>query len=243
MDWTMVAFEVPAGHAPAAISAARTLGISGLMVTMPHKAEVIDALDDLTESARELGAVNSIYWSGEQLVGHNTDGEGLVRSLQLDRGYQVIGQRCAVIGAGGAARSVVHALAQGEASEVVVVNRTPERAEIAATLAGSRGRVGSPADIAEVDLVVNATSVGMGASADAVDPTPFDPGLLHPDQVVVDLVYQPLETPLLRAARRMGATAVDGLGMLVHQAALTIERWTGQEPDIEAMAAAARRSL
>lgn len=239
----MVAFEIPEGHAPGAISAARTLGIGGLMVTMPHKAAVIDVLDELTDSARALGAVNSIYWSGDQLVGHNTDGEGLVRSLRCDHGYQVVGQRCVVIGAGGAARSVVHALAQGGASEVVVINRTPERAAVAATLAGSRGRVGSPADITEVDLVVNATSVGMGAAAEATDPIPFDPGLLRSDHVVVDLVYQPLETPMLKVARRVGATAVDGLGMLVHQAALTIERWTGQVPDIDAMAAAARQSL
>jgi shikimate dehydrogenase len=210
------------------------------MVTMPHKADVIPALDRLTPAAAALGAVNSVAWVGGDLVGDNTDGPGLVASLRHDDGLDVAGLRCAVLGAGGAARSVAWALGDAGAADVVVVNRTPARAEAAAALAGPTGRVGAAADLAAADLVVNATSVGMGAAPGDAGPIPLDPTALHAGQVVVDLVYQPLTTPLLRAAAAAGARPVDGLGMLVHQAALSVERWTGAAPDLAVMAAAAR---
>lgn len=240
LDWLMVALTVAEGDGAAAVDAARVLGLGGLMVTMPHKAAVIPALDDLTPAARALGAVNSIAWEGDRLVGDNTDGPGLVDSLRADQGLDPAGLRCVVAGAGGAARSVVWALADAGAASVVVVNRTVERAEVAAALAGPAGTVGTAADVADADLVVNATSVGMGAAPDADAPLPLPGDALRPGQVVVDLVYQPLETPLLRAAAAAGAQPVDGLGMLVHQAARSIRRWTGVAPDVAAMADAVR---
>ena len=240
LDWACVAFEVSPGAAREAVAAMRTLSLGGLMVTMPHKGDVIPWLDRLSPAAAALGAVNSIAWEGTELVGDNTDGPGLLASLRVDSGIDPSGLRCAVIGAGGAARSVVWALAAAGAAEVIVVNRTQEKAEVAAALAGTSGRVGSPADVVVADLVINATSVGMGAGSDADGPLPMDPGLLGPHQTVVDLVYMPLKTPLLRAAAARGANPVDGLGMLVHQAALSIKRWTGIDPDLAAMARAAR---
>ncbi len=240
LDWAMVAFDVPAGSGAAAVQAARVLGLGGLMVTMPHKAEVGAALDRLTPAAHALGAVNSIAWEGSDLVGDNTDGPGLVASLREDHQVDPAGLRVAVLGAGGAARSVVWAVAAAGAVDVAVVNRTEARAEVAAALAGRVGRVGSSADVAGADLVINATSVGMGAEPGTGGPLPVSPGSLGPGQVVVDLVYQPLNTPLLEAARQAGAQAIDGLGMLVHQAALSLERWTGRRPDLAAMQAAAR---
>ncbi len=240
LPWAMVAFEVPAGSGAEAVEAARVLGIGGLMVTMPHKAEVIPALDRLTPAAAALGAVNSIAWEGDALVGDNTDGPGLVASLRTDHGIELADRRVAVLGAGGAARSVVWAVADAGAAEVVVVNRTAARAEAAAALAGSVGRVAPVEAVADADVVVNATSVGMGAGADDDGPLPVPVEVLGDHQVVVDLVYQPLVTPLLRAAAAAGARSVDGLGMLVHQAARSIERWTGIVPDLAAMAAAAR---
>ncbi|MEO6628670.1 MAG: shikimate dehydrogenase, partial [Aquihabitans sp.] len=212
----------------------------GLMVTMPHKAAVIPALDRLTPAAVALGAVNSISWDGPELVGHNTDGAGLVASLRADNGVDVDGTCCVVLGAGGAARSVVWALADAGAAEVVVINRTMERAEQAAGLAGDRGRCGGTADIEAATLVVNATSVGMGTEPFADGPMPCDAAWLGPQHTVVDLVYQPLSTPWLRAAEAQGARAIDGIGMLVHQAALSLERWTGVAPDLAVMSAAAR---
>lgn len=240
MDWVLVALEVPAGAGAGAVQAARSLGLGGLMVTMPHKEAVIPALDRLTPAAAALRSVNSIAWEGDELVGDSTDGAGLVASLLADD-IGVAGRTCVVLGAGGAARSVVWALAEAGVERVLVVNRTAEHAHAAAVLAGIRGGVGEPDDVANADLVVNATSVGMGVSAAADGPLPVDSDLLRPGQVVVDLVYQPLETPLLRAARAAGAHPVDGLGMLVHQAALSIRRWTGADPDLAAMSLAARQ--
>lgn len=240
LDWVLVALEVAPGRGAAAVDAARTLGIDGLMVTMPHKHDVVGALDRLTPAAAALGAVNSIAREDGALVGDNTDGPGLVASLRADQDLDPAGARCVVLGAGGAARSVVWALADAGAAEVVVVNRTRAAAEVAAALAGAVGRVGSAEDVAAADLVVNATSVGMGVAPDAPGPMPVAEDLLGPHHTVVDLVYQPLSTPLLRAAARRGARPVDGLGMLVHQAALSIRRWTGVDPQVQVMAAAAR---
>ena len=240
LDWAFVAFEVPPGQGAQAVAAVRALGLGGLMVTMPHKGDVIGALDRLTPAAAALGAVNSIAWEGTELVGDNTDGPGLVASLRADDGVDPAGLRCVVLGAGGAARSVVWALADAGAADVAVVNRTRAKAEVAAALASRVGRVGAPGDIAEADLIINATSVGMGAAAEDAGPLPLDPVLLGPGQTVVDLVYLPQQTPLLRTAAARGATPVDGLGMLVHQAALSIHRWTGVTPDLAVMARAAR---
>jgi shikimate dehydrogenase len=239
LDWAFAAFDVPEGRAPDAVAAMRALGLGGLSVTMPHKHAVIPALDRLDAAAQALGAVNCIARDGDALVGHSTDGPGLVAALRAE-GIDPTGMRCGLLGAGGAARSVAWALAEAGAAEVAVVNRTRSSAEVAAALAGPVGRVADPRDLASVDLLVNATSVGMGADEGADGPLPLEPGLLRPAQVVVDLVYTPLTTPLLRAAAEVGARPVDGLGMLVHQAALAVERWTGVAPDVGAMALAAR---
>lgn len=239
LDWVMVALKVAPGRAADAVAGVRTLGLGGLMVTMPHKAEIIGALDRITADAAALGAVNSVAWEGDELVGDNTDGAGLIASL-THHGLVVTDQAVAVVGAGGAARSVIRSLARAGARQVSVINRSPERAEQAAALAGAIGRVGPPAVITEADLVVNATPVGMGVAPDAVGPVPFPTELVSEHQTVIDLVYQPLSTPLLRGAAERGAHTIDGLGMLVHQAARTLERWTGVPPDIEVMDRAAR---
>ncbi|HVT76801.1 MAG TPA: shikimate dehydrogenase, partial [Acidimicrobiales bacterium] len=120
LDWVFVAFEVADGEAPTAIAGARALGIDGLSVTMPHKATVIEALDRLSPTAAALGAVNAIVREGTEFVGHSTDGAGLIDSLAYDEGFAVAGKKCAVLGAGGAARAVILALADAGAEEVVV---------------------------------------------------------------------------------------------------------------------------
>jgi shikimate dehydrogenase len=168
------------------------------------------------------------------LTGDNTDGRGLVAALRRGGHFDPDGHRCLVVGAGGAARSVIVALADAGASEVVVVNRTPERAEAAAALAGAIGRVGEATDARHSDLIVNATPTGMAGSTGA-DRWALDPGLLGPGQLAVDLIYHPAVTPWLEAARARGAEVLNGLGMLVHQAALQLELWTGQEPPVDAM--------
>jgi len=241
VDWVSVGFPVPDGHAAAAVAGLRALGIAGLSVTMPHKAAVAAVMDRLTPVAESLGAVNCIARDGDALVGDNTDGAGFLASLRRGAGFDPAGRRAVVIGAGGAARAVVLALADAGAAEVVVVNRSPDRAAAAAAVAGDRGRVGTPDDTDGADLVVNATPAGMGGTATATVAPLVDADRLGPDQVAADLVYHPLVTPWLSRAAEQGATVVGGLGMLVHQAAVQLERWTGQPAPVEAMWEAALR--
>lgn len=238
LDWVSVAFEVRAGGARAALEGMRTLGIAGLSVTMPHKADAAVAVDELSAVARRLGAVNCVTNNGGRLLGDSTDGQGFLEALLRATGMDPSGLRCVVVGAGGAARAVVLALAQAGAAEVVVVNRTAAKASAAAALAGTVGRVGRGEDAAEADLVVQATPLGMVHTARDATTMPLDPNHLRAGQVVVDLVYEPPTTPLLEAAARRGARTVNGLGMLVHQAALAIEHWTGRRAPVEAMWAA-----
>lgn len=235
LDWAFAAFDVAPGQGKAAIDAMRVLGIDGLSVTMPHKADAAGAVDERVPTAERLGAVNTVVRRGTTLVGENTDGAGFVNAVRLDEGFEPAGKKCVVIGAGGAARAVVLALADAGAADVVVANRTADRAASAAALAPGVARVGVLADAASADLVVNATPVGMGGDASV----PLDAALLHAGQLVVDLVYSPAVTPLVAAARQQGATAVNGLGMLIHQAALAFQHWTGLDPPLEAMSAAA----
>lgn len=236
--WVYVAFEVAPGEAPRALEAMRVLGLGGLSVTMPHKEQVAAAVDELDPAAAALRSVNTVVARSDgRLVGHSTDGAGFVASLR-EAGADPAGRRVVVIGAGAAGRSVVDALARAGAAAIDVVNRDPDRAARAAQLAGAVGSVADPAAIRSADIVVNATSVGMGS-----DQLPFDPALVHAGQVVADLVYHPLETALLRAARLAGATTVDGLGMLVHQAALQQQLWLGTLPDAAVMREAALREL
>lgn len=230
VDWSYVAFDVADGEAPSALDAMRTLGIAGLSVTMPHKSAVAELVDRLDPAARTLQSVNTVSWDGGALVGSSTDGAGFVASL-ADAGVSVDGARVAIIGAGGAARSLVDALARAGSIDITVLNRTPERAEQAASLAA----VASPgivSDLGRADIVVNATSVGMGDD----DGYPCNPELLHAGQVVTDLIYHPLETRWLAAAAGRGCRIVDGLGMLVHQAALQQRIWLGDDAVIDTMA-------
>ena len=245
IDWTYVAFDVPDGRAAEALASMRLFGIGGLSVTMPHKEAVARAVDDLDPPARSLDSVNTVSWDGDRLVGSSTDGAGFVASL-AEAGVDVEGARVAIIGAGGAARSVIDALARAGSPDITVLNRSHDRAESAAALA-TAASVGIMSDIGRADIVVNATSVGMG-----VDPTvatdadlPCDPGLLHDGQVVADLIYHPLETAWLTRAAEQGATTVDGLGMLVHQAALQQRIWLGDDAvvDTSAMRRAAEAAL
>jgi shikimate dehydrogenase len=238
LDWRFVAFEVAPGGARDALAAMRSLGIGGFAVTMPHKADVAAAVDHVDDAARALHSVNTVTLRDDgSTFGSSTDGAGFVAALR-ECGVAPDGRRVVVLGAGGAARSIVDALGRAGVGDLAVVNRTTSRADDAAELA-SCGRVGSFDDIEGASLLVNTTPVGMGG-----DPgMPVDPDLLRSDLLVADVVYHPLETPLLAAARSVGARTIDGLGMLVHQAALQQEQWTGVRPDPAVMRAAASNEL
>jgi shikimate dehydrogenase len=236
-DWVMLAFEVARGSGTAAVDAMRTLGVRGLAVTMPHKSDVAGAVDEVDPAAEALGSVNTVVLRADGTTyGACTDGEGFVASLRT-HGIDPAGARVAMLGAGAGARAVIDALGRAGVADLAIVNRTVENASHAARLA-TQARIGGPDDIRSADIVVNATPLGMGTAELACDPT-----LLGPHQIVADLVYHPLETALLRAACDVGARTVDGLGMLIHQAVLQHELWTGERPDPDVMRAATQSEL
>lgn len=237
VDWRLVAFDVAPGDGQRALTAMATLGIGGFAVTMPHKEQVAACVDEIDVAARSVRSVNTVVLREDgSTFGATTDGDGFVDSL-ADVDIDVSGLRVVVLGAGGAARSIVAALGRRGAADIAIVNRTPATAAITAELAGV-AHVGSYDDVASAHLLVNATSVGMGSAN-----LPVDPDVLRPDLAVADIVYHPLETALLRTARDVGSTTVDGLGMLVHQAVRQQELWTSVRPDPSILRAAAEREL
>ena len=242
LDAVYVALPVEKGQAAQAVAAMRLFGWYGMSVTMPHKHDVLEACDDLTDAARALDAANCLFWRDGAIVGDNTDGDGFVRGLATELAVQPTGLRCAVLGAGGAARSVVRSLAHAGAAAVIVIGRNPANATLAAEHAGAVGAVGGVDVLADVDLVVNATPLGM-ADTGASEAVPCDVSVLRPDTVVSDLIYHPFETQLLRAARARGLRCQNGLAMLVAQAATAFERWTGVDAPIAAMSNAVTSAL
>ncbi|TEX45236.1 MAG: shikimate dehydrogenase [Acidimicrobiales bacterium mtb01] len=233
LDWTYVAFPTPPEAAPHVIDAARTLGVVGLSVTMPHKTAMVEHCDSLTDSARLLRSVNTIEFRADGSTrGHSTDGDGLVDSLRHD-GVDPTSRDVLVLGFGGAGRAVADAMRRHGAGRVAIANRTPISASTAAALDLSdvvdwsdRNSVAS-----SCDLVINCTSIGMGTDSDS----PLGDETLSDRHVAVDIVYHPADTRFLNAARSRGARTIGGIGMLVHQAARQEEIWTGRRPDVEAM--------
>ena len=243
--WRSFAFEIPAGEAGRALEDARRYDVRGLSVTMPHKADVASLMDATSDVASRLGAVNCVVNRDGALTGTNTDGQGFVDSLARGVGFDPAARRCLVVGAGGAARAVILALADAGAAEVAVLNRTAVRGSEAAALAGAAGTVVGgdvAAAVGRADLVVNATPLGMTGGHDA-HTWPVAPGLLRAGQVAVDLVYAPRPTSWLERAAAQGATPLDGLGMLVHQAAAQLVLWTGLEAPVEQMWQAAETAF
>lgn len=238
LDWVYVAFPVVSANAGTVIDAARTLGIEGLSVTMPHKAQVAAAVDELSADARTLGAVNTVVRRGDRFIGETTDGPGFVDAL-AGEGIDVAGVRCAVVGAGGAGRAVVLALSRAGARAITVVNRDAGRGRAAVALAPTVARLGGVEEIADAELIVNATPVGMGADSRLAFPVER----LGPGHIVNDLIYHPEMTPVLAAAAERGCRTVGGLGMLLHQAGRQFRMWTGEAPPLGAMRAAVRGIL
>jgi shikimate dehydrogenase len=234
LDWVYVAFQVPAAQTKAALEAVRALDLVGLSVTMPHKEAAAAACDELSADAAVLHSVNTVTaMPSDRLRGDSTDGEGFVRALRA-AGHDPAGQQVLLLGAGGAARAVALALHRAGATVQVAARRADAAAGVPEATAVPWDQ--RDAIAATVDFVVNATPVGMGGGA-AVPVTP------PPGVVVADLVYHPLDTALLQAARANGCATVDGLGMLVHQAALQVERWTSGRAPVDVMRAAAEAAL
>jgi shikimate dehydrogenase len=250
LDWQYVLLPVEPGRLEASVHALRQEPFRGANVTVPHKEAVMAHLDEVTAAAREIGAANTIVAERGRLTGHNTDAGGFLAALS-EAGFEPEGSSALVLGAGGAARSVVHALAS-EACVVTIHNRTASRARRLAKdmqhieLPGSIGWVKPETRLEDLDfdafdLLVNATSAGMWPKTDA---SPWPEDLALPSHwTVFDLVYNPAETRLLARARAAGAKAVGGLEMLVYQGALSFSLWTGRAAPLDAMRAAARQGV
>ena len=239
-DWAFGSFPVAPGRVPDALRAMRELQIAGLAVTMPHKDAAYSAVDAMHESAQVCRSVNTVIVASDgDLLGANTDGDGCCNALEA-AGAMLGGARIVVIGAGGTARAIVVAATRRGARDIVIINRSLRRASDAAAIS-SVARVGDPSEISQAGIVINTTPVGLGALDHSE--TPIDVNMLRSQQIVLDAVYYPLQTPLLRAAQSCGAIAVDGLSMLVHQAALQQQFWLGRLPDLAIMRQAALNEI
>ncbi|MBT4485412.1 MAG: shikimate dehydrogenase [Candidatus Latescibacteria bacterium] len=244
IDAVYVPFHVRPDELEHAIKGIKALGVGGLNVTVPHKTRVMDYLDNLTDEAKAVGAVNTVINHDGVLTGDNTDVYGFTRCLFVDGGLERFPKRVYVIGAGGAARGVVYACAKSdEVSEVVVINRTLSKAEkLAEELSAVTGSHISamPAIeetfsgmLSDAELLINTTSVGMYPQVEH-SPVPY-PEVFHEGQVVCDIIYNPSETRLLRDAASHGAKVVGGLAMLAYQGARSLSLWTGMEAPAEVM--------
>jgi shikimate dehydrogenase len=246
LDWAYLPLAVPPESLRDALTGLKALGFRGANVTIPHKEQAILGLDEITPEARSLGAVNTLVVSDGKLVGHNTDVAGFLAALD-NAGCSP--RRAVVLGAGGAARAAVFALLSRGAT-VTVANRSPQRAQgLVNTLSAPSLQADTcPLDtmglrdaLSRADLLVNATPVGMWPATGAT-PLPSDIGL-HPGLTVMDLIYNPLETLLLRQARQPGAMVINGMDMLIHQGAIAFRLWTGQEAPLAVMRQAALAAL
>jgi shikimate dehydrogenase len=241
MDWVYIPMPVPPDELPPALGGLRPLGFAGANVTMPHKTQAAELADSLSEDAARLKSVNTLAAGPDGLAGHNTDAPGFDRFLRRDAGFDPAERSALLFGAGGAARACALALARGGLAKLVVALRDPARAALLErTLDGLGTRVTvigvDAAPEAASDLVINATPLGAHGEL-----LPLPP--LHADMLVVDLLYRPKVTPMQSAARTAGAAAFGGLGLLLHQAALSFELWTGQPPPLAVMSAAALAEL
>jgi len=234
-----------------ALKALKGAGFIGTNVTIPHKGGVFDAVDDMTEVARRIGAVNTVAIDGDQLVGHNTDAPGMKRAIREEFSIDLTGLRIMIVGAGGGAgKAAAVQCAMDHCERLVLVNRTVEKAEALAEelhdLFVDPDKLEGPADrlvaipwearameheLDQIDLIINTTSVGMKRT----DPEVVPASLIDPHHLVYDMVYAPARTRLIADAEAAGARAANGLGMLLWQGALSFEFWFNQEAPVEAM--------
>ncbi|HFI0640306.1 TPA: shikimate dehydrogenase [Streptococcus suis] len=233
-----VALEIPEEDLATTLENIKRYDMFGINLSMPYKQAVIPYLDDLTVSARLIGAVNTVIHQNGLLIGHNTDGIGFFKSLEKLRGFQVDNKRLTILGGGGASTAIIAQAALDSAKEITVFCRQQSLERTQASLTPIAQATGVPMkvlanddsqlmqeEITQADLLVNGTSVGM----DGVS-LPIPASLEFPEQLLVaDIIYQPFETPLMKLAQSQGNPTINGLGMLLFQAAEAFQTWTGKE--------------
>ena len=242
-------WDVAPGDVGEFVAGLRAPGTLGINVTVPHKEAVIPFIDEVDDWASTAGAVNTIVNREGRLTGHNTDGIGFLRALREGAGFEPEGQAVLVLGAGGSARGVVYALARAGAAHLVIANRTLERAQRLTQISADSGVPAevvalpdAPSAAAGVALIVNCTSMGMVHGPDETG-SPLSADDIPATALVNDLVYNPLETPLLREAAQAGAATLGGIQMLVYQGAASFEMWTGQPAPVPVMLEAATAAM
>ena len=243
---TYSAWPTPPESLPETVERLRGEDYMGFNITIPHKEQLLDLVDDVNDMARNVGAVNTVVNRNGVLTGHNTDTYGFVRSLKEKAGFDPRGRSVLLLGAGGAARAAAYALAGEGIDYLTIANRTVARAE---SLAKDVGEVLGKVSVVsleqvteDADLIVNSTSVGM-ASGDGAGRNPMGATPIPRDALAYDMVYTPAETPFLRSARQAGAPVLGGLWMLIYQGAAAFELWTGKRAPVDVMHQAAQQAL
>ena len=244
-EWSYEAIEVAPEGLEALVRSLPEQGFAGVNVTVPHKLAALALADSAAEAPREIGAANMLTFADGEIEAENTDAAGVIAALP----ESPAGKRALVLGAGGSARACVWALRDAGAA-VAIWNRTAAKAEALATEFGveheDRAPSAEPLPVDDYDLIANCTTVGLAeasaapASTAGLKPLPLRADSLRPAHLVIDLAYGPSPTPLVAAASDRGARVVDGLEVLVHQGAASLRIWTGLDPPLETMRAAAR---
>jgi shikimate dehydrogenase len=241
-DYVYLAFDVPADNLKNAVKSVTALGLKGLNVTLPHKEKIITYLDDVSEEASIIGAVNTVVNDHGKLIGYNTDVNGILETL-LPYKDEIAGSKVSVIGAGGSARAVIYTLIRHfKPAELNIINRTQQRADTLMNHFSLKMRYDSfhtmelfPPDnvntLNSSKLIVNATAIGMAPETE--DSITDLEESFNSNQIVFDVVYNPSKTSLMKLAERQGATVIGGMKMLISQAAKSFELWTGTEMPVE----------
>lgn len=246
-------WETPDEELAAAVGRLHGASIVGANVTIPCKEKIMPLLDELSDTAERIGAVNTVVSREGKLMGFNTDAEAFVTSLLQDASYRLRNRKAVILGSGGVARAVMFALLNAEVTSVTVFNRSVERGRaLVRSFARSAGRIPLAAPpwselqesraLQDCNLLVNCTSMGMRFGAAEAE-SPLSAESIPKDAMVYDLVYNPEETPLLKEAKKAGAETLGGLSMLVHQGAASFELWTGKKAPLDIMLLAAREAL
>lgn len=241
LDYAYLTFDTKEDNLADVITAMRVLNVRGFNVTMPNKKNVLPLLDEVSAEARMIGSVNTVLHENGRLIGYNTDGKGYVQSL-IEKGVFVTGKKIVIAGAGGASRSVAIQLAVDGAAEVVILNRTLEKAaEICNVIQKNISTCKVEAlelteenlgqKLSEADIFINSTALGMHPLEDKSVVT--DPGMLHRELIVTDLIYKPSKTKLLEIAEGAGCKVINGLGMMIWQGAAAFKIWTGVDMPVD----------
>ena len=241
LNWRYLNLEVAPKDLKTAVSALRVMNFRGINLTIPHKVAVLKYLDEIADDAKLIGAVNTVVKKGDKLIGENTDGKGFLKSLRDDAKVNPKDKKVVILGAGGAARAIAVELALAGVAQIIIVNRSSERAKPLVNLLNKKTKAKAvfvywdkPYLISvDTDIVVNATSIGLYPKVK--EKPNIDYASINPKMVVCDVIPNPPYTPFLQEAKKRGAKTLDGLGMLVNQGAIGFKLWTGKNAPVAEM--------